>query len=299
MAAVECEFRVAGTCHAETVAVYWKGERGAEVWYHDVHRAGRVRQGTFAGHTWVFRDKATGEQVASFVASEEREQVVMVSGAAFAAAAPARALDPSALLAFGEWSGDGVRYVRGNSGDNYWRELDDVGHESMVLEQLECHYATAWLWWLSMGWVAFNCLDANQQAAVGSLVFIASAQQHQLPSVPWPAQLLALCRLLHLPPSTVCILAVLLGGAVVASTVPIMSGHLLLRDLQSGRLLKITDRVVLMKGDQANGGSWRELAHGSWARPPGELQLTRSHRLWHGGYIAAVAVLLTRIAYRL
>jgi hypothetical protein len=191
-----------------------------------------------------------------------------------------------------------VRFVRGQGGDNYWRELDDVGREAMVLDQLHAQNATAWLWWMSMVWTAFNKLDANQQAVLGSIAFMASSQQHLIPSVPWPGLWLDLCRALRMPPMTVLLLGVLLCGAAAAAAVPLMSGHVLLRDVQSGRLVKLTDRLVLMKGGEQN-RSWRELAHGAWARAPAELTVTRMQRLWHAGFMACLAALAARVAHRL
>lgn len=298
-----CEFRIARGCPAEVVSVFWRNAT-EEVWYHDIHRTGRVRQRTYAGHEWVLRDKATGVIVFSHTMSAEPMQLVVVGALSMAdviSPAPAAARNPAAALSLAEWGGDGVRFVRGSGGEDYWRELDDVGRESMVLEQVGAHYATAWLWWLDLLWSKFNRLDANQQAMLGSLTFVASSQQHLLPAIPWPQAWLRLCRLLRWPPMTLLCLAVFIAGAVAAAVIPIMRGHVLLRDVQSGRELKLTDTLVLMRAASApnGGGAWREMARGSWVRVPAELALDRSHRLAHAACIACVAALGARLAYRL
>lgn len=188
--------------------------------------------------------------------------------------------------------------MRGAGGGGFWRELDDAGREATVLEQLEAHYATAWLWWLSMLWERFNRLDANQQALLGSLAFVASAQQHQLPAVPWPARWLALCRRLRWPPSTSLMLAVLLAGALVAALAPVMSGHVLLRDVQSGQLFRLTQSAALAASGRPS-AAWRQVARGGWARAPAELALSRAHQLSHAAFVACVAAAGARLAYQL
>lgn len=65
---------------AATVAVFWK-DGGDERHYADVPRGASVRQTTFAGHTWVFRDKASSQLLGSHTATAQGSQEVTVSSA--------------------------------------------------------------------------------------------------------------------------------------------------------------------------------------------------------------------------
>jgi len=308
MGSVEVEIAVHVGCDAHTVAVYWLNN-DQEVWYHDVPRGGRIRQSTFAGHTWLMRDKTSGVELDRYVATGAAHQVRIIGappGALDAApegASEANGTDAgrlSASLGRAEWTtADGAfRFVREGAGEGpLWRELDSAGVESTVLVQVRAECGTSWLWWLNLVWTHFHRLDANQQAVLGSLAFVASAQQHSLPSVPWPAVWLNLARAARLPPATLLVLGVFALGIVVAATVPLTHRSVLLKDQQSGRMLKLGDASAHIKGEHAN-ATWRELARGSWSGVPDELRMRGAHRLGHAIAVAAVAVLVAGLYSR-
>lgn len=299
--AVSIEFAVHGACDAALVGVYWLNG-GEEKWYHDIPRGGRVRQATFVEHVWVSRDKASGALIDRYTATGAAHQLRMIGapaghlsssegrdGAAGAAPASDAAAEHAAPIGRAEWSADGFRFVR-EEGHLLWRELDSAGTESTVLMQMRAECGTSWLWWLNLAWTHFHRLDANQQAVLGSLAFVASAQQHSLPRVPWPVAWLQLARAARLPPGTLLVLVIFALGVMVAAAVPLMHRSVLLRDEQTGRMLKLGDKSVHMKAEHAN-APWRELARGQFTRAPDELKVRSSHRLAHAIAVGAVAVL--------
>jgi hypothetical protein len=138
---------------AETATLFWLAPGGAETRYADLQRGGFVRQETFAGHTWVVRDKATGAELLRLTAAaapaEQEHRVDATTVGTVVGAAPPAAAEPEGVdaaagdpdpdedpaLAGGAWASDLYRFervgrVRGRHGHStVWREMEAEGRE--------------------------------------------------------------------------------------------------------------------------------------------------------------------------
>jgi hypothetical protein len=140
---------------AEEATLFWLAPDGGEARYADMRRGSSVRQETFAGHTWIVRDKATGDELMRLTASaapaEQAHRIdagtvgTIIGPARPAAAEPAgpeveaaagdSEPDEEPARAGGVWASDAYRFervtrVRGRRMQpTIWRELNEEGQE--------------------------------------------------------------------------------------------------------------------------------------------------------------------------